>query len=214
MRCLRIVVVSPQSSAVPSVNPKNPKSWLVLVLTLPQYSTGTVRAKRTDGQLQHGKSLLNGIGLETLCHSEAALARNLHSLSVLQWLPCACGSPNTPLMHANLFLAKHALESFEMKPIADEGGLSWGEGMWVDGEVEESSWGEKMWVDGDACVGGCDGEGGMGGWEDEGTSYCWWPCGVVKTSLVMKVSHGMPFFCIWCITTIFISGWWNRLCIY
>lgn len=33
---------------------------------------------------------------------------------------CLCGSPTALLTPANLFLAKQALETFEMKPIAEE----------------------------------------------------------------------------------------------
>ena len=96
----------------------------------------------------------------------------------------------------------------------DEGGSSWGEGMWVDGDVGVSSWGERVWLSRDVGIIWSDGEVGMGGWDEEGISCWWWPCGVVKTSLEMKVSHGLNFYCSWCITTILISERWKRLYIY
>lgn len=40
--------------------------------------------------------------------------------SLLWWPLCVCVGPQPPLTPANLFLAKHTLETFEMKPIAEE----------------------------------------------------------------------------------------------
>lgn len=54
--------------------------------------------------------------------SAAALEQDLLLLFPLLVVPvvCLCSSPTAPLTHANLFLAKHVLETFQMKPIAEE----------------------------------------------------------------------------------------------
>ena len=92
--------------------------------------------------------------------------------------------------------------------------VSWcdGEGLYKGDEVG-STWGEWMWVGGDVWTTGCDGEVDKGGWDDEGISYSWWLRGVVKTSFAMNASHEMFFCWSWCMTTILMSEWWNRLCI-